>query len=357
MKRLIKTSSTLFPNGSDSSGKKRKEFGRNAPISSSKASKSNDGTRNENCNSNLVDYSKDPDSPIKSRVTSKITGNIITLDELFSKGTNIVCVFPTNQAEHSVDLSVDNFKKINPCVPVYWDDSIINMYCLIMVQEQLQDELKKDVLLYDSLFFKKLVDKENFNFSNVKRWHKEKDINIFEKIIHIIPVNDHLHWFVFIVLRPDRVCDNNDNTKCILCLDSVNVSLEARESYAHNIRQYLEHKWLEKTKETISINKQNMPLIMMDVAKQDDNVSCGVFLCLYIKHFLHNMRGIILNTEQSCTNWRKQNLVPKCLFSKDKILNEKQHLANKILYVIRPQYVKDETLRFIESSKIAFEDS
>ena len=76
-----------------------------------------------------------------------------------------------------------------------------------MIMSNLMDEPQRSkVHIFSTFFWRRLTDQGNgrANFANVSNWSRK--IDIFERDLLFIPINENLHWSLAIIYRPKLVC-------------------------------------------------------------------------------------------------------------------------------------------------------
>ena len=72
------------------------------------------------------------------------------------------------------------------------------------------DALKEKIFIFDSHFYDKLILTNDKNpgrkHDNVARWTKKVDL--FQKQMLVIPVCQHKHWFLILVINPGVITVN-----------------------------------------------------------------------------------------------------------------------------------------------------
>ncbi|KAI0789620.1 hypothetical protein C8Q75DRAFT_144894 [Abortiporus biennis] len=90
----------------------------------------------------------------------------------------------------------------------YLNDTVIEYglkLCLADIREK-NPELADQVYVFSTFFYKKLnvKDKEQ-GYSSVRKWTNKVDI--FSKKYIIVPINEHLHWYLAIIVNPQYALD------------------------------------------------------------------------------------------------------------------------------------------------------
>ena len=197
-----------------------------------------------------------------------------------------------------------------------WLNDTLIEYSFFKLLEKSSERVLDYLHIFPTYFYTKLVSNDStltcepdelslIFHRNVMNWTKKKNIDIFEKGVHVYPINIHSHWYLVIARFPSKT----DLFKPFLAIldSSLKTSLD-HEEVATNIRNYL----LEEIKgnklsslESRSINemKTYYPL----VPQQTDGSSCGLFVIHYFRELLLLLsRGSELNPAlQGKAKWPK----------------------------------------------------
>ncbi|RCH93427.1 hypothetical protein CU097_000134, partial [Rhizopus azygosporus] len=186
-------------------------------------------------------------------------------------------------------------------ITVYWDDlqrlakdrflndTIIDFYPRVWADQYPDD----GIYTFNSFFYTKLVDcKTTEHFEKLSRW--TQNANIFDKDLLIIPVAEHSHWFIILVVNPGASIgqgkridqdelrtksskDRLDRTKpYIMTMDSLGGS-------QRHIRRYIvEYLKKEAARKLDVLEPEFIPPEFMSIQcpQQDNHYDCGVF-CLH----------------------------------------------------------------------------
>ena len=82
------------------------------------------------------------------------------------------------------------------------------MLCAVLVRIRGVSKIRdSDVHFFTSHFMTTLKDKGT---QAVSSWTANKNINVFEKRLVFIPVNENLHWSLCVVVNPGLIANNYD---------------------------------------------------------------------------------------------------------------------------------------------------
>ncbi len=203
-----------------------------------------------------------------------------------------------------------------------------------------KQEVSSDVHFFSTQFFQKIQDQ---GVESVQNWTKRRKIDVFEKKFIFIPINDHLHWSLCVVVNPGRIenafnqdddYEENETTKLdapfLLFLDSL--KFHEQSKVKNNIYEWLnfeakrvnrfqdlrrDEPFWERTlpiftpkgeiiQDDIGFVVFNIQILiahfLSTVPYQDNGWDCGVFVCRYAFSVL-SMRSIEFKFTPSSENY------------------------------------------------------
>lgn len=88
--------------------------------------------------------------------------------------------------------------------PEYWNDSLIDLRVKFYL-EKMDPEKRAKVHAFSTLFYPKLTEEKDLVNAHklVARWTKNFDI--FSKDFVLVPVNQSIHWSLFVLVRPNAI--------------------------------------------------------------------------------------------------------------------------------------------------------
>jgi ubiquitin-like-specific protease 1C/D len=194
----------------------------------------------------------------------------------------------------------------NRCKEDYLNDNLVDFLLLYLTKEKFNKPIhEKEVYIFNSFFYTRYlqgVRNANGNINGydlaydwVKRFVKK--INIFESKYLMIPVPYAMHWSIVLVCNPNKIMANgvkdSESYFCLYHFDSLGIH-NTKET-AENIIAYLLKAWHEKNNNLLRLNYDRKiqlaesSCITPPIPKQCDETSCGMFVCLYVEHFLRHM--------------------------------------------------------------------
>lgn len=165
------------------------------------------------------------------------------------------------------------------------NDSIIDFYCRYIEMSLKKRKKDQNFHFFSSFFYKMLENSPK----NALSWTKKVDI--FSKQFLVFPVNEGMHWKLYITCFANNVVtdkwDSPEHYPRIVSLNSLKSNRYLRKN-AKNIRAYLSKEYESRTKEKIEFTEKNMKVIEMKVAKQKNMVDCGVYMLEFLERFCEN---------------------------------------------------------------------
>ena len=119
----------------------------------------------------------------------------------------------------------------------------------------------------------------------------KKNINIFDKPIHIYPINEaEHHWYIIVVVFP------TDNNKPYMAVLDSNSKDDGKERVIQNIKNYLTEELQSKSVKSISRKLlEEMETIYPKIPQQEDGSSCGLFALYFVKEIFKRVMFGSLN--------------------------------------------------------------
>ncbi|KAJ7600472.1 hypothetical protein C8J56DRAFT_910342 [Mycena floridula] len=112
----------------------------------------------------------------------------------------VILVYPP-ETPGAVPITNADLARLDP--GEFLNDTLIEFGLKLWLKELETEnpELAKQIHIFNSFFYKKL-NKKNLSegYNDVKRWTAK--IDIFEKKIIIIPINENLHWYLAVIYNP-----------------------------------------------------------------------------------------------------------------------------------------------------------
>ena len=147
---------------------------------------------------------------------------------------------------------------------VFLNDIIIDFYVTYLFFSVLAQEDRPTVHVFSTMFFKRLATapikvskcnsfEKDFTLNQAQKRHLRvkgwtKNVDLFEKDLIIIPICEHSHWFLVIVIKPGLLrleVEERQGEPFVLVLDSLGGSNSTAVSY---VIEYLGQEWLSKVR-------------------------------------------------------------------------------------------------------------
>ena len=273
-------------NREDSTGsgkRKRREEDGGSRKKSSTGSVSNDIIE--------VGDSDEEESPPLPSTSRRTTRSSAQLSDQFK-----LCEFPPG-AQDSVSVCVADYKSLEH--DTFLNDIIIDFYLTYLLHKVLPPEERTLVHMFSTMFYKRLTSshkskaKEEQGLSSAQKKHSRvktwtKNVNIFDKQFVIIPICEHSHWYLVIIIKPGQIVfdaesrQKGDGEPLFLVLDSLG---GGKSGAVENIRHYLEEEWQAKNPglPEVSFSKKEMKTVRPKKPEQENFSDCGIFLLHYVE--------------------------------------------------------------------------
>eukprot|EP00814_Leptocylindrus_danicus_P021932 CAMPEP_0116004258 /NCGR_PEP_ID=MMETSP0321-20121206/502_1 /TAXON_ID=163516 /ORGANISM="Leptocylindrus danicus var. danicus, Strain B650" /LENGTH=1022 /DNA_ID=CAMNT_0003472539 /DNA_START=186 /DNA_END=3255 /DNA_ORIENTATION=- len=154
-----------------------------------------------------------------------------------------------------------------------------------------KEPAESKVHFFTSHFFTTLQEND---VQGVSSWTVKKGIDIFEKSFIFLPINEHLHWSLCVIVNPGEIMNSCGNhgadvdgemlVPCIIFLDSLKAHRSSK--VAQEVRRWLNFEWkrsdhAENSTNSAPFTKKKMRLFTPKIPYQDNSWDCGVFVCRY----------------------------------------------------------------------------
>ena len=192
----------------------------------------------------------------RHRARRKIEGEVIHVTEDSDKEDE-----KSGPVEESVDL-VSKLSSVSVKLvdlktlehEQYLNDIIIDFYLNYLKEQVLPPDDRDGVHIFSTIFYAclntdkrhrdKIPAREKRHLA-VAGW--TKSVNIFEKNLLVIPICEHSHWYLLLVVKPGLVTTaqetNNNGEPLIIVLDSLGGNKTTAVRY---VREYLAEEWAVK---------------------------------------------------------------------------------------------------------------
>eukprot|EP01134_Creolimax_fragrantissima_P008471 CFRG8471T1 len=297
--------------------------------------------------------------------------------------TSVICIYlPAGvAAKNAVTIKQSDLNRLGP--GEFLNDTLIQFWLLHIQYEIYGQEERNQIHVFSSYFYQKLttppkhVDEMDFlgdskydaAYQRVARW--TKTVDIFSKKYVFIPINQHAHWYLAVIVMPNRhprrtvnskiiPYDNtrvkgqlgtkgvnqefdvqdmqdsnadleNDDKTFVVILDSL--AQQPRRKVVRNIREYLQREWNARKNSPdipdMVYCKENFKGTHAKVPFQMNSVDCGLFLLQYVEEMIGNPLSCE-KTPIECPTW----------FSKNKISTKRADIFDRCKALEREQTLK-----------------
>ena len=237
------------------------------------------------------------ESPCIRQKTQKSTFISSYIEPILPEKAEPLFVYPES-GTGAVTITTADTPRLEP--GVFLNDNLVD-FDLRFIYENLSDTLRNRTHLFSSFFYKRLVCEGH---AGVRTW--TEGINLFSKDFLIIPICEHLHWYLAIICYPRRIFARDEKGSAgnpieledvvtdgpdvcyILIFDSLGRS---RPGTLSKLKSYL----MDESKDKLSVcaHKERSTGIMVKCPRQDNYTDCGLFCCQYFEAFLQQPDAIV----------------------------------------------------------------
>ena len=227
----------------------------------------------------------------------------------------------------------------------FLNDNLINLYLRHRTSSAEAPPL--DAHVFSTFFFTKLSEAPRHAsaeaYEKVKSWCR--GVDLFAKDALFVPVNEHLHWSLAVVLRPgaaappsavvDLAASSDDEAAaaaepptpagpCVLVMDSLRSHDAAR--IAAYVRSFLRAAWADRPGAPGCdgrFEEASMPVVLPDLPRQRNSFDCGV----YVLKFFDLLYGRPPPVRAGGRDTTFSGQFAKNLFTRADVLAERKRLA------------------------------
>ena len=110
----------------------------------------------------------------------------------------VLCKFPVDMSPH-YSLTMEDYKRLEE--GKWLNDALVDFNIMVMKLVMLEEEDLQKVYVFDTTFFKRLVE---FGVDS----KLTRNVNTFEKELLFVPCCRDNHWFLIVVVKPGEVASN-----------------------------------------------------------------------------------------------------------------------------------------------------
>ena len=202
---------------------------------------------------NLVDSDGGEEENPPPSSSSSLMGDQFKLFEYPPQSTD------SPASKYSVTVRLADLKTLE--YEEFLNDIIIDFYLTYLHHQVLPPEDRAGVHMFSTMFYGRLTNTNNKLSKNSQKlpgqgemtaakerhWNVAswtKNINIFEKNLLVIPICEHSHWYLLLVVKPGLVTtaqeSKNNGEPLIIVLDSMGGTKSTAVRY---LREYLAQEW------------------------------------------------------------------------------------------------------------------
>ena len=128
----------------------------------------------------------------------EITDDKVEVKIVSDPEREVLCQFPLDMSPNYV-LTMKDYRKLEE--GVWLNDALVDFNIVVMKLVMLEEEDLQKVYVFDSTFFKGLME-----FGVDIKW--TRNVNTFEKELLFVPCCRGNHWFLIVVVKPGEVASN-----------------------------------------------------------------------------------------------------------------------------------------------------
>jgi len=242
----------------------------------------------------------DDDETPSPAVSKKSQGRSLRSENKL-QDTDKLCEFPLGKSP-SVTVTFQDYKTLEH--DTFLNDIIIDFYLTYLHENMLNKEDAPNVFIFSTMFYKRMLTQpstkklkpdsfeRNPNLTAAQKRHMRvkgwtKNVELFSKDMIIIPICEHSHWYLVIVIKPGLIVNAPDSEArrlkgepFFIILDSLG---ESKTTAVNNVRSYLEHEWEAKMLEDVDFSKNSMRTLRPIKPEQHNYSDCGIYLLHYVE--------------------------------------------------------------------------
>jgi len=238
-----------------------------------------------------------------------------------------LCEYPVGKSD-TVTVSAEDYSTLEH--ETFLNDIIIDFYLTYLKYEVLQSESRDSIHIFSTMFYKRLLQSPKKNAKKVPHYETDqnlttaekrhfrvagwtKNLDLFSKDVVIIPICEHSHWYLVVVIKPGLInipVESEERTvkgePFVIVLDSLGGS---KTSAIANIQQYLRCEWRKKKcagegdTEEFSFSSSEMRTVQLRKPEQENWSDCGIFLLHYVEKIFQNVDQFLWPSLPNLSNW------------------------------------------------------
>ena len=139
--------------------------------------------------------------------------------------TDKLCEFPLG-ASSKVIVTLQDYRTLE--YDTFLNDIIIDFYLTYLFETKLAKEFQSSIYIFSTMFYKRLIDprtkakantfEKDKTLNSVQKRHLRvkgwtKAVDLLEKDMIIIPICEHSHWYLVIVIKPRLVTRDQEDRR------------------------------------------------------------------------------------------------------------------------------------------------
>jgi len=283
---------------------------------------------NDGSDDDLIILDSNDTSPPKSSKPKKSKRRIQRNIELAAVDDCVkLCEFPVGKSD-TVTVAIQDYATLEH--DTFLNDIIIDFYLTYLRYTILPIEDRTTVHIFSTMFYKRLMQAPKKNAKKVASYETDpaltsaekrqfrvagwtKSVDLFDKDLLIIPICEHSHWYLLLVVKPGLITSPVRSEEramlgepFIIVLDSMGGT---KDSAVRNIRQYLACEWTKKKcggdsdTEEYSFSGAEMRTVRPMKPEQENYSDCGIFLLHYVEKVFNSVAQFFWPSLPDLSDW------------------------------------------------------
>lgn len=232
--------------------------------------------------------------------------------------------YPQNgsRSRGTITFTQHDLNKLKP--PQYLNDTVISFFMQYHLDNNVSQQTKDKVYIFDSFFFAKLqairtknIETYEESFKCISKWIK--GIEIFKKDFLVMPVCERDHWILVIVCYPERLpSEDVSMIPDVRLYEPAVIVLNSFKSYGPSVKKSLNHflkyQWMRERGQPRNFSiksKGGTRLVFPRLPQQSNSYNCGVFALNYFYCFMKDPREAYIRMFRGTgmNSWFEENSV------------------------------------------------
>jgi len=244
-----------------------------------------------------------------------------------SVASTTLCEYPVGTRD-SVTVSIKDYATLEH--DTFLNDIIIDFYLTYLFHNILPIESQDSIHIFSTMFYKRLLQSPKKTAKKVADYETDptlsssekrhfrvagwtKHVDLFSKDFVIVPICEHDHWYLVVIIRPGLIVNPVKSEERILkgepfvlVLDSIGGTKSAAVT---NIRHYLACEWRKKKcageepSKEFSFTAAEMRTIRPRKPEQENGSDCGIFLLQYVEKIFIDTKKFFWSKLPDLSDW------------------------------------------------------